>query len=569
MPKRFTTLAAPPERPLPLWILYPLFFVAVYLTHYSLLRLPWFWDEAGYYIPAAIDFFRTGALIPHSTLTNAHPPLPSILIAGWWRIAGTSIEGTRIFLCMVSAAALLGVFRLARLLAGVPVAITTTLLTALYPIWFTQSTLAHADLFAATLTLWALSFYFEPKALPRTQVFVALLFSLAVLSKETAIVNPIALALWELSKLIIKPNPLIAASEPPRPSGPLGANEPPATARPTGTPRLQPWASPSGKIKEGFSPWGNLFALLFPILPLIAWYAYHHHATGFTFGNPEFLRYNATANLTPARIALSFWHRIVHLTYHMDLFVPIICAIAVLPMIPRERRTSLPLIPIALLLLANALAFSVLGGALLTRYLLPMYPLTLLVCVKLWHERLKQWPYLAALSAVAFIAALTINPPYSFAPEDNLTYRDFVTLHQRAIALIASDFPNAQVLTAWPATTELEHPDLGYTRRPIDAIPIDNFSLEEITKAAQDPGAFDTALVFSTKWTPSPGHFSFGRHTESTDIRFFDFHRDLTPPEIARLLKGQVVWHAESHGEWIAILRFPRASDASLHFFGR
>src|SRR5208282_2258194 len=61
---------------IPLWMLYPLFFVVVYLSHYTLLRLPYFWDEAGYYIPAAWDFFRTGTLIPQTTVTNAHPPLP-------------------------------------------------------------------------------------------------------------------------------------------------------------------------------------------------------------------------------------------------------------------------------------------------------------------------------------------------------------------------------------------------------------------------------------------------------------------------------------------------------------
>ena len=56
-------------------LLYPLFFAAVYLSHLTLLRLPYFWDEAGYYIPAAWDFFRTGTLIPQTTASNAHPPL--------------------------------------------------------------------------------------------------------------------------------------------------------------------------------------------------------------------------------------------------------------------------------------------------------------------------------------------------------------------------------------------------------------------------------------------------------------------------------------------------------------
>src|SRR5450755_295008 len=143
-------------------MLYPVFFAAVYLSHLTLLRLPYFWDEGGYYIPAAWDFFRTGTLIPVTTVTNAHPPLPSILLAGWWHLSGFVPSGTRTFICMVAAAALLAVFRLSRNLLGTAAAVATTLLTATYPIWYAQSTLAHADIFAAAFTLWGLSFYLQP-----------------------------------------------------------------------------------------------------------------------------------------------------------------------------------------------------------------------------------------------------------------------------------------------------------------------------------------------------------------------------------------------------------------------
>src|SRR5215468_4027555 len=94
---------------IPLGMLYPLFFAAVYLSHITLLRLPYFWDEAGYYIPAAWDFFRTGSLIPQTTLTNAHPPLPSILLAAWWHVSGYVVSGTRTLIVMVTAAALVAV----------------------------------------------------------------------------------------------------------------------------------------------------------------------------------------------------------------------------------------------------------------------------------------------------------------------------------------------------------------------------------------------------------------------------------------------------------------------------
>jgi 4-amino-4-deoxy-L-arabinose transferase-like glycosyltransferase len=542
-------------------MLYPLFFAAVYLSHLTLLRLPYFWDEAGYYVPAAWDFFRAGSLIPQTTMTNAHPPLPSVLLAGWWRLSGFVPSGTRTFVCMVTAGALLAVYRLARSLLGKPAAIATTLLTAIYPIWFAQSTLAHADIFAAAFTLWGLAFYFEAvnnsgapsfnsgapsfAALSqrvgysrpaRTALFsAAALFSLAALSKETAVITPAALALWEGFVLVRE-----------RRRGEV----------------------PRERVTQALQ-W--IAALLAPTVPLAMWYAYHGHRTGFVFGNPEFLRYNATANLDAHRIALSLYHRLLHLTMHMNMFVPVTCAVAALfmPQLKDRTRLSKPVSQaIAVVLIANWIAFSILGGALLTRYLLPMYPLVLLVCVAEWQRHLRNWVWLTALSAAAFLCGIWINPPYAFAPEDNLTYRDFVVLHQRAVALIAQNWPQATVLTAWPATAELERPELGYTKVPIKAFAIQNFSIDEIEKAAADPGDYDTALLFSTKWAPVSGALDLvGQHASGasdSDARYFDFHEDLKPAEAAAILHGKIVWQAHTRGEWIAILRFPRVVNAQL-----
>jgi hypothetical protein len=50
-------------------------FAALLFLHGSLLRLPYFWDEVGYYIPAALDFYRSGLLIPKSTLPTGHTPV--------------------------------------------------------------------------------------------------------------------------------------------------------------------------------------------------------------------------------------------------------------------------------------------------------------------------------------------------------------------------------------------------------------------------------------------------------------------------------------------------------------
>jgi hypothetical protein len=243
------------------------------------------------------------------------------------------------------------------------------------------------------------------------------------------------------------------------------------------------------------------------------------------------------------------------------------CALAavMMPAIASRARLPRPILnAIAVILIANWIAFSVLGGALLTRYLLPMYPLILLLCVAEWQRRLPRWEALAVFSGIAFLAGIWINPPYAFAPEDNLTYRDMVVLHQRAINLISEHWPQATVLSAWPATTELERPELGYTKVPIKAFAIQNFSIEEIEHAAADPGDYDTALLFSTKWAPAPGRANIAKGNASTDTRYFDFHQDLQPDEAATLLHGKVVWKAAQHGEWVAILRFPRIVNAAL-----
>ena len=513
-------------------MLYPVFFAAVYFSHLTLLRLPYFWDEGGYYIPAAWDFFRTGSLIPQTTATNAHPPLPSILLASWWHLSGFVPSGTRTFICMVTAAALLAVFRLTRSLLGAPAAASVTVLTALYPIWYAQSTLAHADIFAAAFTLWGLALYLESAGEESAQNAArtrtcAVLFSLAALSKETAIVTPAALAGWELWLLLRE-------------------------------------RAIAGRQRRHL---GWIAAFLFPVLPLIAWYAFHYHRTGFVFGNPEFLRYNATANLDAHRIVLCLYHRLLHLTMHMNMFVPVSITLAslLMPTLADRVRVPRPVVQaIAVVLLANWVEFSILGGALLTRYLLPLYPLVLLLCVAEWQRRFARWEWIAVLSATAFLAGIWINPPYAFAPEDNLTYRDMIVLHQRTVSLIAQKWPQATVLTAWPANSELQRPELGYTKHPVKAFVIRDFSFEEMEKAGAEPGDYDTALIFSTKWAPPARSVDLSRGHRHSDERYFDFHEDVRPAEAAALLHGEIVFQQSIRGEWVAVLRFPRIVNAGL-----
>ena len=307
------------------------------------------------------------------------------------------------------------------------------------------------------------------------------------------------------------------------------------------------------------------------VLPLAGWYAWHYAKTGFLFGNPEFLRYNAEANLTPVRFLAAFGHRILHLTAHMNLFVPVLmtlrrfCWIRV----SMRRATNAPTIGasalgrILMLLLANAVVFSVLGGALLTRYLLPMYPLVLLMAVTTFYRRVPFWQGLAALSAAAFVLGLFINPPYGFAPEDNLAYAHEVRLHEAGIAQLNQRYPGATVLTAWPVSDELTRPELGYLKKPYEVYRLEDFTAAQIARAAQEPEKYSAALVFSTKYDPQSPMFTLGPLSRALDERYFGLHHDLPPEAIALELHGALVWKKSDQGQWIALIRFNRQFEAS------
>ncbi len=517
------------DAPFPAWRIFPVVFVALYASHFTLLRLPCYWDEAGYYIPAAWDFFRTGSLIPISTLTNAHPPLPSIYLAFWWKLSGFTPEVTRTTVLMVASLGLVAVWRLAMRLTGIPsVAFWTVALTALYPVWFAQSTLAQADIFAAACSLWGLVYALPALGAPTNQAgepwAAAAWFAVAVLCKETAIAIPLTLAAVSLAESLRAP----------------------------GRARIRLWRE---------AAWFSSC-----LLPLAAWYAYHYAKTGFVFGNPEFLRYNAQANLEPLRIAAAFGYRILHLTAHMNLFVPVGIAIASLLLDPRPGADGLDRPAIAptvlrrifFLLLANALLFSVLGGALLVRYLLPMYPLVLLVAVSTLYRRVPYWHGLALFSAAAFILGLFINPPYRFAPEDNLSYARVIRLHQAGIDELEKLYPGATVLSAWPVTDELTRPELGYLKHPFAVDRIEDFTAAQIARAAQEPEKYSAALVFSTKYDPPSLPLSLGPKGEAIDEEYFGLHHDLQPEAIALQLDGAMVWKQEDHNQWIALIRFNR-----------
>ena len=514
-------------------------FAALWLVHLPLLRLPYFWDEAGYFIPAARDIFLTGDLIPHTTLSNAHPPLVMLWLALCWKLAGYSPLVTRTAMLLVAAFGFTALWLLGRHVADAQTAAATVVLTALSPTVFSQSVMAQLDIAAFALVLWTLYSHIRGR-LWQAVVFAAL----AGVAKETTV----AVTLTLLGSALLgwcayRWRPALAAR----------------------------WCLPRRSLAQ-------CAAYLLALLPLLGWYAYHFHRTGHVFGNPDYLRYNVGATVTPLRIVLAGIMRLWHAVGYMNLFVLTAAALLLL-WNARQTGAAAPSAPDAapialnvrllfgLVVLAQAAEFSVVGGALLARYMIPALPLVVLPAVSVLRRYAPQWKWWVAGCAAAFVVALFFNPPWFISPEDNLTWASFVRMHQQAARYVERHYAEDRILTAWPASDELNRPFLGYVARPLSVVRIENFSASEILRAEQQEENFDVVVAFSTKYEPPRGIFQRIPGWTQAQTRYFDFHQDLPATAIARMLHGRIVWQDATTGEWIAVIEIDKVRDAKVEKF--
>jgi len=397
-------------------------------------------------------------------------------------------------------------------------------------VFFAQSSLAHLDMMAAALTFWGLAMYVE-----RRPIATIVFFALAPLAKETAIIAPMALLAWELI-----------------------------------CPLLTRRRSDSLCVYRRSTR--RTFSFLLCLLPLALWFLYHHHRTGFYFGNPQYLRYNLQATLSPLRIVLAMLIRLWHVLGYLNLFLLTLAAAYAMgrPPLREPDGSQRPRIPIsaqlvfAVVTVAYVVALSMAGGAVLARYMLPVVPLVILVCVSTLHRRVRRWAWWIAFTCAAFVAQLFIPPPYRIAPEDTLLYRDYVILHKLAADELSTRYPHARVLTAWPASDELTRPFLGYAKQPMTVVRIENFSPLEMAQAAQATDQFDVVLQFTTKWQPPHPLLRVLPFGETLQQLFFDYHEDLPPLAAADLLRGRVVRYLNRNNEWVAIIAIEKIENATV-----
>jgi hypothetical protein len=218
---------------------------------------------------------------------------------------------------------------------------------------------------------------------------------------------------------------------------------------------------------------------------------------------------------------------------------------------PVSRVPSLALLAVGLIV-AYLLLLSLVGGAILPRYLLPVLPLFCLVTVA-WVRRLPPLParLIVGAAAVCFVSAWFINPPYPFPFEDNLSYADFVRLHQQAASYLETRPAEARILTAWPASDELTKSALGYVEQPLRVAAVPGFAPQDFSGVR--PDSFDLLYLYSRRWEP-PGNWverfpAWLRWQE----RYFDYHPQVSADALAARLRLRPLWQADRRGQWVRI----------------
>lgn len=498
MPKLppFALAGLPLERKRPYYLLvfFFLFAVPLFAVHLSLLPLPFFWDEHGQFIPTALDLLRTGAWVAHSTLPNVHPPGVEAYLAACYKLFGYSIPLTRGAMLLLASAGLLFTFLLAIELSqgtkGAP-AFLPPLFLLISPLFYTQSMMAQLDMPAMVFTLLALLLFLKKHYAAAAVASVAL-----VLVKETGLVAPfVFFVMLALRK-----------------------------------------------------DWRRAAYFIVPAVALFAWLAVLRHATGYWLGNPDFAHYNVGYSLHPVRIVLSFARRIYYLFIAEFRWVgTVVLLVAV-----RKQRLfrSYQWRAAVAVAASNFILVSVLGGAELERYLLPVLPI-FYIAVSVALTFTPKWVTATSTAALAagLIASLFWNPPYPFPYENNWAMVDFVRLQQTAAEYTEHNFSGRTVATAWPYTAALRDPDYGFVTHKLKTVESNDFHPSSIR--ALGPGSFDVLITYTRTWAPQSGVISIPIVREFLS-RFYDWQPDITPEECAQLGLHQVAnWRLR--GQEIAV----------------
>ena len=465
----------------------------IYATHAAVLNVPYYWDELGQFAPAALDIFRANDWIPRSAQPNVHPPGVMAYLAAMWHIFGYSIVSTRCAMLLLASLGAALTVLLGLRLSNAAAGLLAVLFLLCDPLFYAQSMLAQLDMPAMVCVLAALLLFLHDR-----HAAAAIACTAAALTKETSILLPLVLMLALLKER-----------------------------------RLRPAAY-----------------YVIPAIALAAWIFALWRTTGNPFGNAEFAHYNLDYSLQPLRMLLSLARRIYY------LFIQDFRWIGVLAIVSARRHFATRAWRIAMIYAAaHIVLVSVIGGAELERYLLPVLPLFYIATAAALTTLAPVRRYaLAAAMSAALVAGIFLRPAFPFPYEDNFAVVDFGRLQETAARYLQSHYPHSRIYTAWPLTPALRGPDFGYVTKPLDAHETRDFRYSFLAKL--DPRGVDVLVTYPRTWEPVFWILRLpliGAYL----TKFYEWEPPMTPEQCRAVLGLVRVAHWDRRGQWIDIWAKP------------
>jgi hypothetical protein len=210
--------------------------------------------------------------------------------------------------------------------------------------------------------------------------------------------------------------------------------------------------------------WRDVVPYLASPVALSGWILAVALQTGHWMGNADFAQYNLYEPLRPWRILVAFVRRLYFLVFANFHWIG---AYAALIAWRRTRTFQSRSWRIAgLMVAAHVVLFTLLGGAILERYLLPVLPIVYTAMAAGLWQLSRTWKLGGTVVMLAgFVACSFVYPSYSFPLENNLAFTDFLKLHSTAAEYLESRYPGTPVHTLWPMTVELSHPEFSFVER--------------------------------------------------------------------------------------------------------
>ena len=386
------------------------------------LSLPYFWDELGVYAQCAVAQYHHGiSFMPASLdpeLSRGHPLLLTVLNASVMKIFGTSVVVPHVFHLAISLTLLLAMYYyIAKHFSSTAAIVSVALLMA-QPIFLAQSVLLLPEVLLSLLLFLALVNYHQ-----QNFFLYALFGSLAILTKESAIVLPLTVFAYSLWKWFF-----------------------------------------NGNGEQLFS-WRHLFFVLTPCFVFalfllvqklqMGWYFFPYHGSSIEFSLPLF------AHKFGEFMDVLFWNQG---RYWWKNILLVSLGFALLTNRINRQSISNGLIPVFVFFIAAMLAFSSLSfyGE---RYVLPalvVFSMVTGVALTTLCRRV-----IVIVPVVFFICAVSYcSPDYNgFNYDNDLGYRKQVSTLQKAVAYFENSTTGpVNVYGNFPAYFALRFAESGYLK---------------------------------------------------------------------------------------------------------